>query len=169
MKMPKIHSLEEFTANKCSKNPEKSVCSFMSKFLDWMKSMGNAAMRRSSISFVDTLSYVHYLTTSCCQWQGCIHYWGANRSNFGDEMKRCLHVAMLKWRDLQLSIMKMPKIRSLEDHLIAMMEQWNGIDDFLEDFIGQAHQFGMKEEKHTANMRDRARATNSHAKWEWAD
>jgi hypothetical protein len=41
--------------------------------------------------------------------------------------------------------------------------------DFLEDFIEQAHQFGMKEEKTTANMRDRMRAANSHLKWEWAD
>jgi hypothetical protein len=38
----------------------------------------------------------------------------------------------------------MPKIHGLEDHLIPMMERWNGIGDFLEDFIEQAHQFGMK-------------------------
>jgi hypothetical protein len=56
-----------------------------------------------------------------------------------------------------------------EDHLIASMEQWNGIRDFLEDFIEQTHQFGMNEEKRTANMRDRVRAANSHSKWEWAD
>jgi hypothetical protein len=37
---------------------------------------------------------------------------------------------------------------------ITMTEQWNGIGDFLEDFIEQEHQFGMKEEKQTANMRD---------------
>jgi hypothetical protein len=43
-----------------------------------------------------------------------------------------------------------------------MMEQRNGIGDFLEDFIKQAHQFGMKEEKSTAIMRDRYRAVNSH-------
>jgi hypothetical protein len=36
--------------------------------------------------------------------------------------------------------MKMPKIHALEDHLIATMEQWNGIGDFLEDFIEQANQ-----------------------------
>ena len=65
--------------------------------------------------------------------------------------------------------MKMPKIYGLEDHLIATMEQWNGIGNFLEDFIEQVHQFGMKEEKRTANMRDRVRAANSHSKWEWAD
>jgi hypothetical protein len=86
-----------------------------------------------------------------------------------DETRRCLHdVTMLKWRDLWLS-MKMPKIHALEDHLIATVEQWNGIGDFLEDFIEQAHQFGTKEEKRMANMRDRVRAANSHSKWEWAD
>jgi hypothetical protein len=85
-----------------------------------------------------------------------------------DETRGCLHVTMLKWRDLRLS-MKMPKIHALEDHLIVAMEQWNGIGDFLEDFIEQAHQFGMKEEKRTANMRDRVRAADSHSKWEWAD
>jgi hypothetical protein len=74
---------------------------------------------------------------------------------------------MLKWRDLGLP-MKMPKIHTWEDHLIASMEQWNGTGDFLEDFIEQAHQFGMKEEKQTANMRDRVRAVNYHSKWEWA-
>jgi hypothetical protein len=85
-----------------------------------------------------------------------------------EETKRCLRVTMLKWRDLRLS-MNMPKIHGLEDHLIATMERWNGIGDFLEDFIEQAHQFGMREEKRTANMRDRVRAANSHSKWEWAD
>ena len=85
-----------------------------------------------------------------------------------DETRRCLPVTMMKWRDLRLST-KMPKIHGLEDHLIPMMERWNGIGDFLEDFIEQAHQFGMKEEKRTANMRDRVRAANSHSKWEWAD
>jgi hypothetical protein len=85
-----------------------------------------------------------------------------------DKTRRCLHVMMLKWRDLRLS-MKMPKIHALEDHLIATMKQWNGTGDFLKDFIEQAHQFGMKEEKRTTNMRDRVTAANSHSKWEWAD
>jgi hypothetical protein len=45
-----------------------------------------------------------------------------------------------------------------------MMEQWNSIGDFLEDFIEQGHQFGMEKGKHAANMRDQARAENSHSK-----
>jgi hypothetical protein len=78
-------------------------------------------------------------------------------------------LTMMKWRHLRLST-KMPKIHGLEDHLIPLMEQWNDIGDFFKDFIGQAHQIGMKEEqKRTANMRDRVRAANSHSKWEWAD
>jgi hypothetical protein len=77
---------------------------------------------------------------------------------------------MLKWSDIGLPV-KMPKIHGLEDHLIASMEQWNGTGDFREDFIEQAHdQLGMtKEEKRTATMRDRVRASNSHSKWEQAD
>jgi hypothetical protein len=51
---------------------------------------------------------------------------------------------MLKWRNLWLST-KLPKIHGLEDHLINMMEQWNGVGDFLEAFIEQAHQFWTKE------------------------
>jgi hypothetical protein len=85
-----------------------------------------------------------------------------------DERRQCLWVRMMKLRDLRLS-RKMPKIHGLEDHLIPMMEQWNGIGDFLEDLIKQAHQFGMKEEKRTANIRVRVTAANSHSKWEWAD
>jgi hypothetical protein len=81
-----------------------------------------------------------------------------------DETRRCLGVTMLKWRDLRPST-RMPKIHGLEDYLITMMEQWNGIGDFLEDFIEQAHWFGTREAKRTANMRDRVRAANSHSKW----
>ena len=74
---------------------------------------------------------------------------------------------LVKWRDLRLS-MKMKKIHGLEDHSIASMEQCNVIGDFLEDFI-EHMQARMKEEKRTANMRDRVRAANSHSKWEWSD
>jgi hypothetical protein len=70
-----------------------------------------------------------------------------------DKTRQFLHVTMLKWKDLWL-LMKMPKIHGLEDHLIASMEQWNGIGNFLEDFKKQAHQFRMKEETRTANMRN---------------
>jgi hypothetical protein len=44
-----------------------------------------------------------------------------------DETRRCLHVTMLKWRDLRLS-MKMPKIHALEDHFLDSYHgamEWN--------------------------------------------
>ena len=57
----------------------------------------------------------------------------------------------------------MLKIHGIEDHLVDQMRQFNGIVCFLEDFVEQAHQFGMKDEKRTANMPDRSRKYNSHS------
>jgi hypothetical protein len=75
---------------------------------------------------------------------------------------------MPKLRDLWLS-MEIPKIHGLQDHLVIMMEQWNGISEFLEDFVEQEHQLGMREEKRTANMRDQVRVANLHSKGELSD
>ena len=72
---------------------------------------------------------------------------------------------MIKWRDLLLST-DMLKIYGIEDHLVPQMKQFNGIGCFIEDFIEQAHQFGMLDESRTSNMRDRERAANSHCAWE---
>ena len=60
----------------------------------------------------------------------------------------------------------MLKIHGIEDHLVPQMKQFNGIGCFIEDFIEQAHQFGMLDESRTSNMRDRERAANSHCAWE---
>jgi hypothetical protein len=81
---------------------------------------------------------------------------------------KCAQAVGTKWRDLRLST-KGPKFHLLEDHLAEQMEIWHGIGDFFEDFIEQAHQFGMKDEQRTLNMRDRVKAANSHSKWEWAE
>ena len=72
---------------------------------------------------------------------------------------------MIKWRDLLLST-DMLKIHGIEDHLVPQMKQFNGIGCFIEDFMEQAHQFGMLDESRTSNMRDRERAANSHCTWE---
>ena len=48
------------------------------------------------------------------------------------------------------------------------MRKVNGIGCFIEDFIEQAHQFGMKDEKRTANMQDRKKAAFSHSYFEIA-
>ena len=37
---------------------------------------------------------------------------------------------------------------------------------FIEDFIEQAHQYGMLEERKSANMRDREKAAHYHSKME---
>ena len=68
---------------------------------------------------------------------------------------------MVKWRDLRLST-DMLKIHGIEDHLVKQMRDFNGIGCFLEDFVEQAHQFGMRDEKRTANMPDRKRKYNIH-------
>ena len=46
------------------------------------------------------------------------------------------------------------------------LKNYNGIGYFIEDFIEQEHQFGMLDEKRTANMRDRTNVSFSHSKKE---
>ena len=53
---------------------------------------------------------------------------------------------MTCWRNLRLST-KMVKIHGIEDHLLDQIKDYGGIGDFIEDFIEQAHQFGMLDEK----------------------
>ena len=48
----------------------------------------------------------------------------------------------------------MIKNHGIEDHLLDQIKKHIGISCFIEDFIEQAHQFGMLDEKRTANMRD---------------
>ena len=44
------------------------------------------------------------------------------------------------------------------------IKKYNGIGCFIEDFIEQAHQFGMLDEKRKANMRDRIKPSFNHSK-----
>ena len=53
---------------------------------------------------------------------------------------------MVKWRDLRLST-DMLKIHGIEDDLVNQMRLFTGIGCFIEDFIEQAHQSGMKDKK----------------------
>ena len=53
---------------------------------------------------------------------------------------------MLCWRNLRLPT-KMVKIHGIEDHLLDQIKTNNGIGYFIEDFIEQAHQSGMFDEK----------------------
>ena len=43
--------------------------------------------------------------------------------------------------------MKMIKKHGVEDNLFEQIEKFNGIGRFIEEFIKQAHQFGMLDEK----------------------
>ena len=45
--------------------------------------------------------------------------------------------------------MKMTKLHRVEDQLFQQIEKFNGIGCIIEDFIEQAHQFGMLDEKRT--------------------
>ena len=72
---------------------------------------------------------------------------------------------MVCWRNLRFSS-KMPKIHGIEDHLLDQIIKYSGIGCFIEDFIEQAYQYGMLEERKTANMRDRTKSAHNHSKME---
>ena len=72
---------------------------------------------------------------------------------------------MLCWRNLQFSS-KMPKIHGIEDHLLDQIIKYNGIGCFIEYFIEQTYQYGMLEERKSANMIDREKAAHNHSKVE---
>ena len=59
----------------------------------------------------------------------------------------------------------MLKIHGIEDHLVPQIKRFSGIGCFIEDFIEQAHQFGMLDKSRTSNMCDRERAASSHCVW----
>jgi hypothetical protein len=63
-------------------------------------------------------------------------------------------------------LMRGPKVHGLEDHLVDQMVRYNGIGDFCEDFVEQAHQIGVRDELRTSNL-TRSKAFRSHLKWEW--
>ena len=72
---------------------------------------------------------------------------------------------MLCWRNLRFSS-KIPKIHGIEDHLLDQIIKYGGIGCFIEDFIEQAHQYGMLEERKSTNMTDRVKAAHNHSKME---
>ena len=84
-----------------------------------------------------------------------------------EKTEKTVQAVMVKWRELRLST-NMLKIHGIEDRLVNQMRKFNGIGCFIEDFIEQAHQFGMKDKKRTANMRDREKAAYSHSSFEVA-
>ena len=63
-------------------------------------------------------------------------------------------------------IEKIVRIHSIEDYLLNQIMKYNWIGCFIEDFIEQVYQFGMIDERWTANMRDRVKASINHSKME---
>ena len=68
------------------------------------------------------------------------------------------------WRWLKLS-MKGTKFRAVENHLEEQMYNMNGIGDYTEDFVEQAHQGGVQDEYRTKGL-SRWKAFNLHCNWE---
>ena len=62
--------------------------------------------------------------------------------------------------------MKAPKIHGVEDHMLEHMTRWNGIGCFVEDFVEQAHQVGLKEESRSKRMANKTLESKSHSDWE---
>ena len=60
----------------------------------------------------------------------------------------------------------MPKIHGIEDHLLDQIIMYNGIRYFIEDFIEQVYQYGMLEEKKSANVIDRNKTAHNYSKME---
>jgi len=90
---------------------------------------------------------------------------GSLTNDIIDKLKIIIKKVMICWRNLRFSS-KMPKIHGIEDHLLDQIIKYSGIGCFIEDFIEQAHQYGMLEERKSANMRDRAKAALNHSKME---
>ena len=82
-----------------------------------------------------------------------------------DKLEIVIRNTLLHWRNLQLST-KMVKVHGIEYNLLNKMKKYNGIGCFIEDFIEQSYQFGMIDERRTANMRDRVKASIDYSKME---
>jgi Rad3-related DNA helicase len=80
-------------------------------------------------------------------------------------MDRTVNALMKMWRYLRLS-MKGPKIHGVEDHLRDQMNEIGGIGDYLEDFVEQGHQTGVKDEIRTKGL-NRMKAFIAHLNWEF--
>ena len=71
---------------------------------------------------------------------------GKITSEIIDKLEIVIDKTMTCWPNLRLST-KMVKIHGIEDHLLDQIKDYGGIGDFIEDFIEQAHEFGMLDEK----------------------
>jgi len=74
-------------------------------------------------------------------------------------------VGMRLWREMDLS-MEAPKVHAFQDHLCDQLMQLKGIGDLSEDFVEQAHQEGIRDNRRRNSLKDRAVVVAIHSKWE---
>ncbi len=84
-----------------------------------------------------------------------------------DKVRLDLYVkeGMRLWREMDLS-MEAPKVHAIQDHLCDQLMQFKGIGDLSEDFVEQAHQDGIRDNRRTNSLKDRAVVAAIHSKWE---
>jgi hypothetical protein len=80
-------------------------------------------------------------------------------------MDQTVNELMKMWRYLRF-LTKGPKIHGVEDHLREQMNEIGGIGDYLEDFVEQGHQTGVKDKIRTKGL-NRMKAFIAHLNWEF--
>jgi hypothetical protein len=81
------------------------------------------------------------------------------------KLQRFVAEGMKLWREMELST-EAPKPHAIEDHLIDQIIRFNGIGDLGEDFVEQSHQDGIKDDKRTRTIKDRATEAKIHCRGE---
>ena len=81
--------------------------------------------------------------------------------------KYCVKKIEMKWNELYLSLLGR-KIHATCDHLVPLMEKWEGIRCFGEDFIKKGYQVGKREKYRTGNIANHVRAAILHSQNEYA-
>jgi hypothetical protein len=72
---------------------------------------------------------------------------------------------MKLWREMELS-MEAPKVHAVQDHLCDQLTQYQWIGDLMEDFVEQAHQDGIHDDRRTRSIKDKTIVAAIHSNWE---
>jgi hypothetical protein len=72
---------------------------------------------------------------------------------------------MKLWREMDLS-MEAPKVHAIQDHLCDQMLKFGGIGDLMEDFVEQSHQDGIRDDRRTRTLKNKAVVAVLHSNWE---
>jgi hypothetical protein len=77
------------------------------------------------------------------------------------ELKDYIYLGMKLWSNVEL-IFEAPKLHAIEDHLCDQMQKLNGIGDLGEDWVEQAHQVGIRDERRSRSIKDCSAAAILH-------